>query len=447
MIKLIASVETALDRVRATFASSDVGVRLLRLTGWTMVVFALEKAANLAIILMLAGLLGAQDYGRLTLAQGMVNTLQVLIFVGAGPVLARFVPAFRKEGFRRAAQFISLCALIALAATIIFVLVALTVGQPAVLQALSLPGGSTVAASVIAWVALSAGVNLVAAIMLAFEQGRAMATASGGGAIATVALVPLMAVHLGFSGAVMGLVAVEALKFLVFIVLYRQFSVREGGTSLALPTLADVPLLVRYGVPVFLSGALWAPTIWLAQLIVSRHDSEGLSQVGIFGFANTILGVVLLLSSLSNRAAMPILASIHASGEAARLRRVCGRMAFAQLAVAGAIALPLAGLAPWIAAAAGPAFGAHWPVLIIMIATGVVLSAQASLGNYLLVTDRQIFLTGTLLPWALVLLGAAAVFPKYGAYTLSVALLLASLLRTGLILGCFSTSRLANEAR
>lgn len=447
MIKPVTSVENALDRLRATLARSDVGLRLLRLTGWTMVAFSLEKAAGLFVILMLAGLLGAQDYGRLTLAQGMVNTLQILILMGAGPVLARFVPAFQKESFRRAVQIISLCVVIASGATMIFVAAALTIGQSAVLQALDLTAGSAVAGWVIAWVALSAGVNLAAATMLAFERGRALGALSGGGAVATVLLVPLLAARLGLTGAVTGLVAVEALKLVAFILLYRRFAAREGGPTLAAPRLHDLSLLGRYGVPVFLSGALWAPTLWLAQLVVSREGAEGLAEVGIFGFANSVLGVVLLLSSLSNRAAVPILSSMQAEGHTAELRRVCGGMALAQLAVAGAIALPLAGLAPWIASAAGPGFAAHWPVLVVMIATGVVLSAQTSLGNYLLVTDRQAFLTLTLLPWAAVLLGAATAFPEHGAYALSIGLLVASILRTALIFARFTASTTARELR
>ena len=148
-----------------------------------------------------------------------------------------------------------------------------------------------------------------------------------------------------------------------------------------------------------------------------------------------------MISYLTNRAALPILASLQAEGRQAELRRVSWLMALGQFAAAAAIAVPLGLAAPWIMGLAGPAFAAQWPVLVLMIATGVVLAAQTSLGNYLLVTDRQVFMLMSLLPWGVVLLACAYLFSASGAYALAWGLLVASVLRTLLILGAYRESR------
>lgn len=423
-------VSTAIDR------SETVG-RILRMTGWTMLAFALEKAAAIAVVFLLASVLGAQDYGRLTLAQGLVNTFQMAVVLGMGPVFTRYLPALRQESFGRAAQLIGLGLFIAAAGAALLLLVGASLARPLILDVLAVPSASPLAPWVLLWVTLTAGVSLATAILMAFERGRALGAASAIGAVLTVTLVPLMGRQFGLTGAVQGLVAIEAVKLCVLAGLYVRFAHAQGGPAIGKPRRDDLRRLWSFGLPVFLSGAVWAPTLWLAQVIVSDRAPDGLAQVGVFAFANSVLGGVILISSLTNRAALPVLSSLHAEGRVSEMRRVSIGLARTQLAAAGAIAAPLMLLAPWIMAQVGPAFAAQWPVLIIMIPTGLLLAAQTALSNYLLVTGRQVFLLQTLIPWSALLLGAAFIFSEFGAYSLSIGLLGASVCRFMIILSAF----------
>lgn len=433
MSLLSASLDATRHRVRTALSRSDILRRLISLASWTLVSFGLEKGAAIVVVFFLARILGAEDYGRLTLAQGMVNTLQIVVVLGAGAVLGRYVPALRQEGVRRAVEIINLCALVVLGASAIFVVAALTFGRSTTLAMLDLTAASPVPAWIMAWVVLAAGVNLLMTILLSFERGRALGLVSLFGAVVSIALVPALAVSYGLTGAVIGLVSVEALKLIALATLYGRLAVAEGVPVLARPRRADLALLVTFGGPAFLTSALWAPTMWLAQLLVSRYAPDGMSNVGVFGFTNSVLGAVILISSLTNRAALPILVSLHTEGRMTELRRVSWLMALVQFAAASVIAVPLALAAPWIMSLVGPTFLAQWPVLVIMIVTGVLISAQTALGNYLLVTDRQMFLLLTMVGWSAAVIGLTFGLLGLGASGLSWALLFGAILRTGAI--------------
>lgn len=422
----------ALERVQSTLGRSDTLRRFASLASWTLISFALEKAAMLVIIFALARIIGAEDYGRLTLAQGLVNSLQIFIILGMGSVLARYVPAMLEESAQRAIELISLCATVVLGTTAIFAIAALVAGKALTISILGLSAGSQLPYCILAWVILTVATNLLLTVMLSFERGRALGLVSLLGAGLSVLAIPAAAAVWGLEGAITALATIEMAKLIVLAASYSKLVKNAGARILTVPNPADLPLLLRFGLPVFLQSALWAPTIWLAQFTIKTLAPDGLVTVGVFGLANNILGAVVLVSSLTNRASLPILSSLQARGSFAELRRTSWLMTLAQIAAAAAVGLPLAIAAPFIMSQAGPGFAPHWPVLLIMIATGIVIAGQTSLGNYLLVKDRPYFLLMTILPWGAILIGAAVLFASNGAYALAWGLLAASVIRTSL---------------
>ena len=394
------------------------------------------------IVFLLARILGAQDYGRLTLAQGLVNSLQVFVVLGAGSVLARYIPKMREEGLHRSVEIINLCAIVVLGTILIFVIIALSGARVLVSDSLAVPATSAIPDLMVAWVVLTAINSLLLTIMLSLEKGRILGLISLLGAGLSIALVPLAATHSDVEGAISALVVVEIVKVVALTLVYVCFLRSAGVRLLSSVRRSDLPILVSFGLPVFASSALWAPTIWLAQFIVKTHAPDGLAAVGIFGLTNNILGAVILMSGLTNRAAMPILSSLQAQGSFAELRRASWMMAMAQVGAAIALGIPLMLAAPFIMTHAGPEFASHTLVMRIMIATGIVIAGQNSLANYLLVMDRAYAQMSTMMVWSAILLGATALYSVYGALTLSLSLLFASIARTTfIVLLCYYTNK------
>lgn len=386
------------------------------------------------VTLLLARLLGVEDFGRLTLAQGLVTSLQVFILLGAGPFLSRYLPQLRLQGMGRAVELVNLYGVVVVTTAAILSILVLLTSDMIVETVLDIERAAAYSGWIVAWTVFAAFNGLLLAVILAFEQGRLLGVIALLSAILWLIVPPLLTLELGFEGAVVGLVLVEGTRLCALTAAYIWFLRRSGARPFAKPKRSDVPILFSFGLPVFLQSAVWAPTIWLAQVTVKTLSPDGLAAVGIFGLGNAMLGAVILLGGLTNRAAMPVISSLQAGGDPAQARRASWMLALLQIGVAILLSLPLMIAAPFIAAQLGPSFAAAWPVLIIMIATGIVIAGQTSLANYLLIVDRPWFLLATIVPWALILLGTTAMFSPHGAYALAGGLLLASIVRTLLIL-------------
>ena len=418
------------------FLYSGPGVlqRFARLASWSLVSFALEKGAMIIVIFLLARILGAEDYGRLTLAQGLVNSLQIFVVLGVGTVLSRYIPKMREEGVQRAVEIVNLCAIIVMGTGVLVLLFGLLSAQAIARQILDLSSASTVPYWMLAWVILSAASSLLLTVMLAFERGRVLGVIAFVGAGLSIVLVPLLADGLGVAGAIAGLVTVEFVKTIALAVAYGCFLQNSGVRIFSPIKRSDMPLLFNFGLPTFLISALWGPTMWFAQIIVKTFAPDGLAAVGVFAFTNNIFGAVIVISSLTNRAALPIMASLQARGAYNTLRRMAWLMASAQAGAAAVIGLPMAIASPFIMAQAGPEFASVWPVLLIMIATGVILAGQTALGNYLLVLGKPYFLLGTMVAWTAIVLTVIALSINFGAYSLAWALLIGAIVRTLIIM-------------
>lgn len=419
-----------LSRALSPLDGSDTLRRFLKLMSWTMVAFALDKSAMLAIVFLLARILGAEDYGRLTLAQGLVNSVQIFVLLGAGSMLARYVPVMREQGIARSVEVINLCALVVLGTLTVFSLAGLAGAPVVAVSVLELSAGSMLPYWIIGWVALIVVNNLVLTVMLSFERGRAMGLISLAGAGLSVAIVPFLSMRTGLEGAVIGLVAAEAGKAVLLLGLYGHFLKKQGVSILTPPRRSDVPLLFSFGLPVFLQSALWAPTLWLAQFILKSISPDGLVAVAVFGVTNNILGAVLLMSGLSNRAALPILSSLQARGEYEQLTRMTLWTFAAQTGMAFAIGIPLAIASPFIMAGFGDEFREYWPVLLVMIAAAIVISGQTALGNFLLVNEKAYFLLLSTIPGSAAILASPILLKGIGVYSLAFGLLLSSVIRT-----------------
>lgn len=422
-----------IEQARSALLGSDIMRRLVSLTSWSLLSFALEKGAMILIIFMLARILGAADYGRLALVQGLVNTLQIFVVLGAGTILNRYIPEMREVSLQRAVQIVNLCGAVVLTAGVAVIAIGLFRAPMIASQLLDLPAGAQISYWMLAWVLLSSVSSLLMSVMLSFERGRSLGVIAFVSAALSIAAVPLLANMHSLNGAVAGLVVVELVKTLALGVAYVRFVHASGAQVLSPFRPSDASLLLSFGLPAFLMSALWGPTMWVSQIMVKSFAPDGVIAVGVFAFTNNIFGAVIIISSLTNRAALPIMSSLQARNDHHRVRRMAWLLAAAQAGAACLIGVPIVLAAPLIMKLAGPEFAEAWPVLLIMTATGVILAGQTALGNYLLVVGRPYFLLGTMVVWTCVVLAAVGLFINSGAYSLAWGLLIGAVVRTLLI--------------
>src|SRR5690606_37804195 len=129
---------------RSALLGSDIMRQMVSLTSWSLVSFALEKGAMILIIFMLARILGAADYGRLAFAQGLVNTLQIFVVLGAGTILNRYIPEMREVSVQRAVQIVNLCGTVVLTAGVAVMAIGLFRAPMIASQLLDLPASAQI---------------------------------------------------------------------------------------------------------------------------------------------------------------------------------------------------------------------------------------------------------------------------------------------------------------
>jgi len=404
-----------------------------------MIAFIFDKGAQSIAILLLAKVLGAADYGRLTLAQGMVNAVQIFVVLGAGTIIARYIPALLKISFRRAVEVINLCFLVIFMTGVLFAISGiLTAGEIAV-SILDLPASSAIPYWVLLWTLLTALNGLFLTIMLSFENGRAAGIVSLASAVLMLIIIPISTDKYGFYGAVVGLTLTAAIRMTLFLSFYIQL-LRSHGVALRVsPLRSDIPLLLSFGLPVFLSSAIWAPTMWLCQIVLKEFSPGGLASVGLFGFCNNILGLIILISSITNRASFPILSSLAAKGDGGEARKFATSILLVQVAAAVAVSVPVIIFAPHIMEMMGGQFAGGELVLIVMVISGLILAGQQPLVNLLLVHDKAFTNLVGMSIWSVVLLGCSLVFVPIGALGVALAVLSAATIK-----GLFITWRTMN---
>lgn len=407
--------------------------RFFTLAGWTLLSFALEKGAMMIIIFLLAKILGAQDYGRLTLAQGLVNSLQIFVVLGAGSVLVRYIPKMREEGLHRVVEIINLCAMVVGATILAFIILALSAGRTVMSDALSVLPSSTIPDLMVAWVMLTAINSLLLTIMLSLEKGRILGLISLLGAALSIALVPFAASRAGVQGVISALVSVELAKGVALALVYARFVEGASVPLLATPRRSDMPILVSFALPTFLTSCLWPVTMWVSQLIVRYFHPNGLTEVGAFGLANNIFGVVVLVSGLTNRAAMPIFSSLQSNGHLKELRHASLMMAILQTLAALSLSIIILFMYRSLYDNLSHEYSSKQLLVPIMVAVGIITAPQTSIGNCLLVLDRAYFILSTMCIWSVITLAGSWFFHEYGAYALAGSYLAAAIIRTALL--------------
>lgn len=419
--------------LRAKIDRSAILQRLLRLTSWSFVAFAVDKSAMMIVTILVAKSIGAEDFGRLVLAQGTIGTFQIVILLGSGAVLSRYVPMYMLESMQRAVQVINMCLLAVALTASVAALIAVTWAPQIAVGVFGSRSGSPLPYLVLSWIIAASVSAMMLNITLALERGSDLAKASATTALLTVTAVPICAHIWGAVGAVAGFFIAELVRAAIFTGLYVGRLRAAGVNVTSMPRRGDIRLLVDFGLPTFLHAALWSGTMWLAQLLLKLLDRDGLAAVGVFGFANSVMGAVMMLSAMTNRASFPVLASLHADGDFVSVNRVTRSLFITQICAATAVAIPLSAAAPWIMKRLGPSFQNDWPVLLLMIGTAVIVSGQNALSDYLLVWKRPYLLLTTQVIWSIIVLGITFLFVGHGAISLAFALLLATSFRAFLI--------------
>lgn len=287
---------------------ASLGKRFVRGAAWSLAGTVAAQGLALLASMLVARLLGREEFGRFDVVNGTVLMLGVFAGMGFGLTATKFVAQYRSSDPERAGRILALSLVFTaggggLAALLLAFFANPLAGR--VLNAPTLELPLKLAAALLFFTALGGMLN---GALAGFEAFRAVA---GVNFLRGALIFPLMIVcawRWGLPGAVLA----QALTALVwcagaFAALNRHR--RTYGVRIRCRGMSgELPVLWSYSFPALLGGVLVTPFLWVANALLANRPG-GYSDLGLLGAANQWRNVLMLLPTIFTNVTLPIIAS------------------------------------------------------------------------------------------------------------------------------------------
>jgi O-antigen/teichoic acid export membrane protein len=401
-------------------------------------------AINLVRVKIVAVLLQPAGVGITNQATNLLNTLTVLLFLGLGPGVAKFLAAHQAEGDdEAAARVVTTSSVALLLSSVIGLIVGVLLAQPLAAWAFEDAGFTLLVLISLAGVPLAVFYNLGRAFLQGHKEVRAIAVANVASALLSFAtVIPLVRLW-GITGAVINI----SLTWGLNAAFYWRFWLRRGGRSLFRRSAFDWPVLrelVRYGAASLAVGAATSVALLVVRRIVIAElgaDANGLYQA-VYGLSVQYMTLV--------TGAMATYSFAQLSGIASRLSEGPERRQELHREINNNLRLVLLVIVPVLAAVVlfrrlglivfySPAFLPAAPLFPLHALGDLFMALAWAFGLALLPLGRVAGWLLINLSAPLVLLGGASLLlPGYGLQGLVIAYALAQALQAALSWGYLS---------
>jgi O-antigen/teichoic acid export membrane protein len=356
----------AARRVLQTFRE-----RLLSGFSWSVMSAISLQGSVLLTSIVVARLLGLEDFGAYALLVGTAMTVAGVAQGGTGLIATKFVGELLGSDPTRIGRVLRMCALITsltgvIAAGLLFLLASTVSGT-----LLSNPQVEPL----VRWVALA----IVFQVAVAYQYGALQ----GFGAFRLISRMGVAAglLHLGvcafgawtggLMGALIGFVVASACRWFLFSAALRR-ECRERSITVARHiTRDDWALVWKFALPASLAGLITLPCLWTVTALVARQP-DGLAWVALFSVTHQIRLAVLQLPTLLNAVSFSVLSRLKGLGEQAAFRQVFWSNLSVGLAFVSAVVGVLSLLAGEVLSLYGGGFADGQRLLIILLLSTIL---------------------------------------------------------------------------
>lgn len=390
-------------------------------TFWALVGTLISQGLQLAATVLVARWLGKAEYGQLGIVRSTVGVFGVFVGLGLGLTATKYVSEFRALDPVRSGRIIGLSLTTALVSgacvTLTLVLVAPwlaahTLASPAVAGPLALGSGLLFFGEI-------NGVQIGA--LSGLEAFGAIARVNlWAGLCAFPAIISLTWIW-GLKGAILGLVASQAINSLFAHVALRRETAKAGISVVWRGCWQERRVLWHFSLPAFLANALPVPATWACNTLLV-NSRGGYPEMGLFSAADQWRTVVLFFPNILSRVLLPILSS--GSREETHQDSPFTKTLEAGFSVALLVALPLAATLCFgrelVLFVYGKDFAAMGPPLTGLLCAAGIIALGAPSG--LAVQAKGAMWLGFFanLIWAAMLLGCFHFFIGLGAWGLAI---------------------------
>ena len=410
------------------------GGRLARGVFWSLTGGVCSRVLLLTGSVLVTRLLGAKDFGVLSVVQNTAGMFGTLALFGLGVTATKYVAEFRDSDPTKAGRIIVLCSVMSW----------MTGALAGALLALFAPW---VAAGVFGVPEATEQVRIAGLLAVMFSANSAqLGVLSGFEAfklaawtgVATSAVgLPCLVLGAWFwslDGAVWGMVtgsvATTALQYWAVRRTMRRAKVT--APSLFGDWWRERAILWRFSLPVVLCGVATLPASWLSTAILAQTRG-GLRELGLYNALHQWRMLVLYFPTQVSNGLAPVLAHLHGQGDRLQIRRLLRQALGWATAPAAVAAAGILVMSPWILQLYGDEFRGLTALLGLLMLLGILGAVSLVLQSALNALGKSWWLF-----WAMLLYGASVLCftwlqAHWGAVGFALAQLEAALLFFGLL--------------
>jgi O-antigen/teichoic acid export membrane protein len=414
--------------------ASDLRRRLAMGTAWSLVGAVGSRALTLVAGLIAARLLGQDAFGRLGMLQTTLGMVASFAGFGLGLTATRSVAQLRSTDPARAGRIVRMSEAFALATGVAMALALVVAAPELAVRFLHDPAMALWlrwASPMLVWSAWQGAQQGALSGFEAFKATSVLSLINGG---AGAAALVLGAASYGIAGALAGLMVQQGGQCVANAIVLHRVAAAAGVPLRWSGWWAESGLLWTSALPAGLSGLFVGPVNWYCSALLSGGP-DGYAELAALTAANQYYNCLLFLPNLLGQVVLPLLAQadgVEAAATRKRVLRWCIR--FNGLVVLPAAAA-LAACSPWLMSAFGSDYGAHWPTLVVTVATAWVLSIQIPVGQLIAGTGQMWLGSAMNVGWAIVFVAAARAWSDSGALGVAGARLVAYIAHAAWVLG------------
>lgn len=394
---------------------------------WNLIGTGSVQASTFFINIAIANLLGRRVFGEYAIVQSTVVLFTSVVQWATGYTATKYLAEFRRVDPQRAGRLLGMLAVVSAVLGGTLALLLLVTAKGLATHLLTNPALSP--PLMIASAAVFFGVANVFLIgaLAGLESYPAIGRAGLIGGTCTVLACVVGAKLGGLVGAVVGLVVGGVAQSLTLGKLVATETARHGIAMKFAGMMEESSLLIRYSVPVALSGLITLPAIWLGNTFLVKQPG-GYEAMAVFTAANSFRIMVIFLPSIVNSVSLSLLNNHRGAGNESQFRRIFWFNVGTAAIVAASAATAISLLGPVLLRVFGREFGGGDRVLLVLMAATVPESVTNAMLQ--LVHSREqswMALRGVTIPgFGTLVLAAWVLTPIAGASGLAWAYVLAS---------------------
>lgn len=427
--QLPSPIRSLVERIEA----SQLGKRLAHGAFWSLVGTLVYRGLNMAAMILLARILGKVEFGEVGVIQSTMGMVQTLAGFGLGWAATKYVAEFRKSDPARAGRIISFSNLVATGTGGVMALLFYGFAPWLAQHSLAAPhlARPLQVSSLVLFVGTLAGTQN--GILAGFEAFRSIARISLISGIVSVPLIVGGAMLLGVEGAVWGMIAANAVNWILNYQNLRR-AVAEAGIQLSRKGCwKERRLLWNCSLPTILGGTAYNIATWIGSVMLVNRPG-GYGEMGSYNAANQWFAALLFLPGVLGQAAIPVLSEQIGKNDFDRARKILTY----SLKMNAAIILPVLILgslcSPWIMSLYGKGFDTAWATLVLTLIAASLAAMQAPPGQILFASGNMWLCSIMNFGWSLAFVLLAYLFVSTGSLGLALSRSLAYVIYSGLSL-------------